>query len=89
MVFQIFLIAVLVAVLFGLALNQFVEVIDQRAVCPQNIWDKNRHLLRDTFPTRNHYTSTASACKFCRRLACNVRFLISARFARTSFALPV
>ena len=31
MVFQIFLIALLVAVLFGLALNQFVEVIDQRA----------------------------------------------------------
>ena len=31
MVFQIFLIALLVAVLFGLALNRFVEVIDQRA----------------------------------------------------------
>jgi Flp pilus assembly protein TadB len=31
MVFQIFLIAFLVAILFGLALNQFVEVIDQRA----------------------------------------------------------
>jgi len=24
------------------------------AVCPQNIWDKNRHLLKDTFPTRGY-----------------------------------
>ena len=37
----------------------------QLPVRPQNIWDRNRHLLRDTFPFADY---THSFCKFSTRL---------------------
>jgi hypothetical protein len=46
------------------------------------------HVIDNLILTRSFFLYFhCCACKFCRRLACNVRFLISARFARTSFAL--